>query len=59
MKQWHFYLQSAALEKSYYIQDSNLNRALEAAKIEFDLDHRALGVVPITCCVVLQEQIEI
>jgi hypothetical protein len=59
MKQWHFYLQSAALEKSYYIQDSNLNRALEAAKIEFDLDHKALGVVPMSCCVVLQEQTEI
>ena len=52
-------MQSAALEKSYYIQDSNLNRALEAAKIEFDLDHKALGVVPMSCCVVLQEQVEI
>ena len=59
MKQWHFYLQSAALEKSYYIQDSNLNRALEAAKQEFDLDHKALGVVPMSCLVVLQEQTEI
>jgi len=59
MKQWHFRLKSAALENSYYIQDSNLNRALEAAKIEFDLDHKALGVVPMSCCVVLQEQVEI
>lgn len=59
MTQWHFYLQSAALENSYYIQDSNLNRALEAAKYEFNLDHKALGVVPMSCCVVLQEQIEI
>ena len=59
MTQWHFYLQSAALEKSYYIQDSNLNRALEAAKWEFNLDHQALGVVPMSCLVVLQEQTEI
>ena len=59
MKQWHFYLQSAALEKSYYIQDSNFDRALEAAKWEFDQDHKALGVVAISCEVVLVEQIDI
>ena len=59
MKQWHFYLQSAALEKSYYIQDSNFDRALEAAKWEFDQDHKALGVVAISCEVVLEEQTEI
>jgi hypothetical protein len=59
MKQWHFRLKSAALENSYYIQDSNLNRALEAAKYEFDQDHKALGVTAISAEVVLQEQVEI
>ena len=59
MTQWHFRMRSAALENSYYIQDSNQERALEAAKYEFDQDHKALGVVAISCEVVLQEQIEI
>ena len=59
MKQWHFRLKSAALENSYYIQDSNHERALEAAKIEFDQDHKALGVVAISCEVVLEEQTQI
>jgi hypothetical protein len=52
-------MRSAALENSYYIQDSNQERALEAAKYEFDQDHKALGVVAISCEVVLQEQVEI
>ena len=59
MTQWHFRLKSAALENSYYIQDSNHERALEAAKQEFDLDHKALGVTAISAEVVLQEQIDI
>ena len=59
MTQWHFRLKSAALENSYYIQDSNGERALEAAKQEFDLDHKALGVTAISAEVVLQEQIDI
>lgn len=52
-------MRSAALDNSYYIQDSNQKRALEAAKLEFDQDHLALGVVAISCEVVLQEQTEI
>jgi len=59
MKQWHFRLKSAALENSYYIQDSNRDRALETAKWEFQLDHKSLGVTPISCEVVLQEQQQI
>ena len=59
MKQWHFRLKSAALENSYYIQDSIGERALEAAKQEFDLDHKAPGVTAISAEVVLQEQIDI
>ena len=59
MTQWHFRLKSAALENSYYIQDSNLNRALEAAKYEFDQDHKALGVTAISAEVVLAEKQEI
>jgi len=59
MKQWHFRLKSAALENSYYIQDAHKGRALEAAKWEFDQDHKALGVVAISCEVVLEEQTDI
>jgi len=59
MKQWHFRLRSAALENSYYIQDSHQGRALEAAKYEFDQDHKALGVTAISAEVVLMEQVEI
>jgi hypothetical protein len=59
MKQWHFRLKSAALENSYYIQDSNADRALEAAKYEFDQDHKALGVTAISAEVVLAEKQEI
>ena len=59
MTQWHFRLKSAALENSYYIQDSNADRALDAAKYEFDQDHKALGVTAISAEVVLQEQVEI
>jgi hypothetical protein len=59
MKQWHFRLRSAALENSYYIQDSNADRALEAAKYEFDQDHKALGVTAISAEVVLAEKQEI
>lgn len=59
MKQWHFRLKSAALENSYYIQDSNHERALEAAKWELEQDHKALGVTAISAEVVLQEQIDI
>ena len=59
MKQWHFRLKSAALENSYYILDSHQGRALEAAKYEFDQDHKALGVTAISAEVVLQEQIDI
>jgi len=59
MTQWHFRLKSAALENSYYIQDSNADRALEAAKYEFDQDHKALGVTAISAEVVLAEKQEI
>ena len=59
MTQWHFRLKSAALENSYYIQDSNADRALEAAKWEFDQDHKALGVTAISAEVVLAEKQEI
>ncbi len=59
MKQWHFRLRSAALENSYYIQDSHQGRALEAAKWEFEQDHRVLGVTAISAEVVLAEKQEI
>ena len=59
MTQWHFRMRSAALENSYYIQDSNQERALEAAQWEFIQDHKALGVVAISCEVVLEEQTQI
>jgi hypothetical protein len=59
MKQWHFRLRSAALENSYFIQDTLKDRALESAKWEFEQDHKALGVAAISCEVVLEEQTEI
>jgi hypothetical protein len=59
MTQWHFRLKSAALENSYYIQDSHQGRALEAAKWEFEQDHRVLGVTAISAEVVLAEKQEI
>ena len=59
MTQWHFRMRSAALENSYYIQDSNADRALESAQTEFTKDHSEIGVVPISCEVVLVELVEI
>jgi hypothetical protein len=59
MTQWHFRLKSAALENSYYIQDSHQGRALDAAKWEFEQDHRVLGVTAISAEVVLAEKQEI
>jgi hypothetical protein len=52
-------MRSAALENSYYIQDSNADRALESAQTEFTKDHSEIGVVPISCEVVLVELVEI
>ena len=52
-------MKSAALENSYYIQDSHQGRALDAAKWEFEQDHRVLGVTAISAEVVLAEKQEI
>lgn len=59
MTQWHIRLKSAALEQSYYIQDSNRERALQSAQAEFTEAHRAVGVSAISCEVVLMERVEI
>ena len=59
MKQYHFKLKAGNYSNSYYITDSNRDRAFDSAQWEFFKDCEALGFVAMSCLLEFEEVNEI
>jgi hypothetical protein len=55
MRQYHFRLRAGNFENSYYIVDSNRDRAFDSAQWEFFQDCENQGFIPINCLLELEE----
>ena len=59
MKQYHFRLRAGNFENSYFIVDSNRERAFDSAQWEFFKDCEAQGFICMSCKLELEEVNEI
>jgi hypothetical protein len=59
MKQYHFRLKAGNYSNSYYITDSNRDRAFDSAQWEFFKDCEAQGFVAMSCLLEFEEVNEI
>jgi hypothetical protein len=55
VKQYHFRLKAGNFSNSYYITDSNRDRAFDSAQWEFFKDCEAKGFVVMNCLLELEE----
>ena len=59
MKQYHFRLKAGNFSNSYFITDSNRDRAFDSAQWEFFKDCEAQGFVAMSCLLEFEEVNEI
>ena len=59
MRQFHFRLKAGNFANSYYITDSNRDRAFDSAQWEFFKDCEDQGFVAMSCLLEFEEVVEI
>jgi len=59
MQQYHFRLKAGNFSNSYYITDSNRDRAFDSAQWEFFKDCEDKGFVAMSCLLEFEEVVEI
>ena len=59
MRQYHFRLKAGNFSNSYFITDSNRDRAFDSAQWEFFKDCEDKGFVAMSCLLEFEEVIEI
>ena len=59
MRQYHFRLKAGNFANSYYITDSNRDRAFDSAQWEFFKDCEDKGFVAMSCLLEFEEVVEI